>query len=115
MFSPARFTITSKPSSDCGSNSIWLGCHSISPDFGAPRTSRVTAAPSAVRAGIRPEPTSPLAPAIAIFICWFPRFRNQQLNAPDIVTQTAPRCTFHYVVINLKLGRMPALFARVAS
>ena len=35
---------------------------------GAPRTKRVTAAPSALRVGMSAEPTSPLEPAIAIFI-----------------------------------------------
>src|SRR5581483_1569608 len=68
MFSPARLTMTSNPSSFDGAIESLFGCHSISPGLGADRTSRVMSAPSLSRTGIKAEPTNPLAPAIAIFI-----------------------------------------------
>src|SRR6187401_1179704 len=109
MFSPARLMIVSKPARLAGLNSSWLGCHSSSPAFGFERTMRVICAPIDFRAGIRAEPTNPLAPVIATFICQASSVVRVAKTLPRILTHRGPECTLIFDFFTKKLCRIRAL------
>src|SRR5262249_40639939 len=85
-----------------------FGCHSISPAFALDRTRRVICAPTFFSTGIKAEPTRPLAPAIATFICSVLSRNGLRKTLPRILTHRSPECTSYLVVFAKKIYRIRA-------